>query len=55
MTEYEHVFKFWNKFGMKTMKDYHDMYLKCVVLLLMNFFEKNRNNSLKNYGLFPSH
>ena len=44
-----------NKFEMKTMKDYHELYLKCDVLLLANVFEKYRNNSLKNYGLFPSH
>ena len=32
--EYEQVLKVWNKFGMKTMKDYHDLCLKCDVLLL---------------------
>ena len=40
---------------MKTMKDYHDLYLKCDGLLLADVFEKLRNNSLKNYGLCPSH
>ena len=40
---------------MKTMKDYHDLYLKCEVLLLAAVFEKFRNNSLKNYELCPSH
>ena len=40
---------------MKTMKDYHDLYLKCDVLLLFDVFEKSRNNSLKNYDLYPSH
>ena len=39
---------------MKTMKDYHDLYLKCDALLLADVFEKIRNNSLKNYGC-PSH
>ena len=48
--EYEHVLNIWNKFEMKTMKDYHELYLKCV-LLLADVFEKFRNNSLKNYGL----
>ena len=38
---------------MKTMKDYHDLYLKCNVLLLADVFEKFRNNSLKIYGLCP--
>ena len=40
---------------MKTTKDYQNLYLKCDVLLLANVFEKYRNNSLKNYGLCPSH
>ena len=26
--KYEHVLKVWNTFQMKTMKDYHDLYLK---------------------------
>ena len=25
--EYKHVLNVWNKFEMKTMKDYHDLYL----------------------------
>ena len=40
---------------MKTMKGYHDLYLKCDVLLLAGVFEKFRNNSIKNYGLCPGH
>ena len=40
---------------MKAMKDYHDLYLKCDVLLLTDVFEKFRNNSSKNFGLSPSH
>ena len=53
--EYDHVYKIWNKFEMKMIKWYHDLYLKCGVLLLADVFEKFRNNSLKNYGLCPSH
>ena len=53
--EYEHVLKVWNKFEMKKMKDYHDLYLKCDILLFPDVFEKFRNKSLKNYGLCPSH
>ena len=37
------------------MKDCHELYLKCAVLMLADVFEKFRNNSLKNYGLCPSH
>ena len=40
--EYEHVLNVWKKFGMKTMKDYHDLYLKCDVLLLADVFEKKK-------------
>ena len=53
--EYEHALNVWNKFEMKTMKDFQDLYLKCDVLLSADVFEKFRNNSLKNYGLCPSH
>ena len=37
---YDHVLKVWNKFEMKTIKDYHDFYLKCDVLLLADVFEE---------------
>ena len=37
------------------MKGYHDLYLKCNVLLLAVIFKKIRNYALKNYGLCPSH
>ena len=53
--EYDHVSKVWNTFQMKTMKDYHDLYLKRDILLLANVFGKFRNSSLKNYGLCPSY
>ena len=50
--EYEYL---WNKFAMKTIKDYHDLHLKCDVLLLADVFKKFRNKSLKNYELCPNH
>ena len=40
---------------MKTMKYYHNLYLKCNVLLLVDAFKKFRNTSLTNYGLYPTH
>ena len=52
---YEYVPSVWKKIEMKTMRDYHDLYLKCDVLLLADVFEESRNNSLKNYGLCPNH
>ena len=53
--EYKLVLKVWNKFEMKTMKDYHDLHLKCDTLLLGNVFEKIKINSVKNYGLCTGH
>ena len=55
MTKNEHVLNVCKKFEMKTMKDYHNLYLKCDVLLLADVFETFRNNSLKNYWLCLSH
>ena len=34
--EYKHVLKVWKKFEMQMMKDYHELYLKCNVLLLVD-------------------
>ena len=53
--EYKHFLKVWNAFEMKTMKDYHDFYLKFNILLLADIFEKFRNNSVRNFGLCPSY
>ena len=39
---------------MKTIKDYHDLHLKCNHLLLSEDFGKVRNSRSKNYGLYPS-
>ena len=36
------------------MKDYHNLHLKCDILLLPDVFQKFRNNNSKNYGLCPS-
>ena len=55
--EHKHFLSVWKKFEMKMIKDYHDLYLKCDVLLLADVFGKFRNtfNSFKNYGLYSSH
>ena len=51
----EHVIKVWKMFEMKTMKDYHDLFLTCDGSLLADVFEKFRNNGFKNYGLCSSY
>ena len=53
--EYEPILKVWKEFEIETMKNYHDLYLKCSILLLADAFENFSNNSLKNYGLCPIH
>ena len=53
--EYEYNLIFPKKNEMKTMKDYHNLYLKYAVLLLADVFNKLRNNTLKKCGFCPSH
>ena len=54
-TLYEHVINVWNKFEMKTAKDYHEFCLKCDALFSAYRFDKLRNISFKNYGSYPNH
>ena len=50
ISDKKHVLKVSDKIEMKTLKDYHDLYLKCDVLLVPDVFEKFRNSSLKIMG-----
>ena len=52
--DYTHAQKIWKDFGMKTMKDYHDLYLELDVLLLADVFENFREVCLDNYKLDPA-
>ena len=47
--DYEHAQKVWKEFKMKTMGDYHDLYLKTDVLLLADVFEEFRSICLEKY------
>ena len=48
-TEYTHATQVWTAFECESMADYHDIYLKCDVLLLADFFEKFRATYLAHY------
>ena len=45
-TEYAHATQVWTAFECESTADYHDIYLKCDVLLLTGFFEKYRATCL---------
>ena len=51
---YDHARNVWEKFGLKNMGEYHDLYLKSDVLLLADVFEEFRSVCLENYQLDPA-
>ena len=53
--DYQHALNVFQKFDCKTIRDYHDLYLKSDVLLLSDVFEIFRKTCLKHYNLDPAH
>ena len=52
--DYDHARNVWEKFGLKNMGEYHDLYLKSDLLLLADVFEEFRSVCLENYHLDPA-
>ena len=53
--EYDHAKKVWDTFYIKTMGEYHDLYLVSDMLLLTNVFENFRKTCMQYYKLDPCH
>ena len=47
--DFQHTLTVWKTFKSKTIKDYHDLYLKFDVRLLADIFANFRKNCLKHY------
>ena len=53
--EHDHAKKVWDTFMIKTMGEYHDLYLVSNVLLLTDVFENFRKTCMQYYKLDPCH
>ena len=54
-SDYQHAQRVWEEFEIRNIGDYHDLYLRTDVLLLVNVFEAFRDTCLRHYLLDPAH
>ena len=53
--DYRHVKKVFDKFCIKNIGEYHDLYVQRDTLLPADFFENFRDTCIKVYGLDPAY
>ena len=53
--QYQHAQIIWDTIVVRTMGNYHDLYLKSDILLLADVFENFRKTCLQYYKLDPTH
>ena len=53
--DYKHARRVWAKFNIKSMGEYHDLYLESDILLLTDVIENFRGTCLQYYKLDPCH
>ena len=53
--DYQHAWNVWNEFGLSSMGEYHDLYLKSDILLLTDVFENFHKTCQQYYELDPAH